>query len=252
MEHHGGIGTGADRWLGSCERRFADILELLGDGLIVIDRDCRVRDLNARAEKLTGWALQEARAVPVHEICQLYDRRTRRATWIPLEQVMTTGVSVSCSAETTLVARDGRHRCVSNGTMPVCAGSGEVVGAMIVLRECAHPIDSQATAIDLSVLRERVGGDDPLLHEFLRRFLVTARSLASTLRVAVWRAEADGTSSAARELGAAARAVGAWRLARACADLQNAARISSNAANLPILERFNRELEAVEQFLENL
>lgn len=250
MERDVDVGTTAGQWLGSCEQRFADVLELLGDGLILIDRSCRVRHLNDRAEQITGWSLEEARAVAIHEICQLYDRVTKRATWIPLEQVMSTGVAVACGAETTLVARNGRRCCIRNGTMPVCAGSGAVIGALIVLREQPIEQDRAAMPIDLAVLRARVGNDELVLHEFLRRFLVTARSLASALRLAVWRSATADASATALELGAAARAVGAWRLADACAELRDAMQTRRESGAAQPLERFTRELAAVERYLE--
>lgn len=247
----------AHAWLGTCERRFAEMLDLLGDAVILVERDRRIRHLNERAERLTGWSVREAQTMTIQDVCPLLDAATGETLTTPLEEVIVTGASLAFGLHATLVARDGTRHGIVHGAMPVCSGAGEIVGAMLVLRVQADGRGGDTTAsvlapVDLSILRGRVGDDPAVVGEFLRRFAVNLHDLMDQLRGACWRGQAARAAAAARELEATATAFGALRLAAACADIVQAS--SSGGADLlaTLLRHAEQCLADVERYIERI
>lgn len=59
------------------------MLDLLGDAVILVERDRRIRYVNERAERLTGWSLREAQAMAIQDACPLVDAATGEALTMP-------------------------------------------------------------------------------------------------------------------------------------------------------------------------
>lgn len=231
------------------------MLDLLGDAVILVERDRRIRHLNERAERLTGWAVREAQAMAIQDVCPLMDAATGEALTIPLEEVIATGASLAFGLHATLVARDGNRHEVVHGAMPVCSGSGEIVGAMLVLRAQANGRghDKIATVIppvDLSILRDQVGDDPEVLDEFLQRFTVNLHQLMDELRGALRQGQPARAATTAREFEATAKALGALRLAAVCAEIEQASRSGRGDLFAMLLGRVEQCLAGVDRYIE--
>jgi HPt (histidine-containing phosphotransfer) domain-containing protein len=175
----------------------------------------------------------------------------------PLEAVIDTGASLAFGLHATLVARDGARHGIVHGAMPVCSGSGEIVGAMLVLRAYANGRghDKIATVIppvDLSNLRDQVGDDPEVLDEFLQRFTVNLHQLMDELRGAWRQGQPAHVASAARELEATAKALGALRLAAVCAEIEQASRNGRGDLFATLLGRAEQCLAGVERYIERI
>ncbi len=103
------------------ERRWAAILNALGDAVVVTDTDGHVAFLNAAAEVLTGWPQDEAAGRPLLQLVSLLDEYTRR----PLEDPAAGGAQAARPA--LLVTRDGRYVAVLLRAAPAAADGAEVV-----------------------------------------------------------------------------------------------------------------------------
>lgn len=255
-DRRAGAGS-AHAWLGSCERRFAEVLGLLGDAVILVDRDRRIRYLNEWAERLTGWPVREAQAKAVQDVCPLVDAFTGETLTTPLEVVIVTGASLAFGPRATLVARDGSRHEIVHGAMPVCSGGGEIVGAMLVLRARAERRGGDTTAsvlppVDLSILRGQVGDDPGVVDEFLQRFTVSLHELMDQLRGACWRGQPARAASAARELEATAKAFGALRLAAVCAEIEQASRDGRADLVATLLRRAEQGLVEAERYIDRV
>jgi len=231
------------------------VLGLLGDAVILVDRDRRIRYLNEWAERLTGWPVREAQAKAIQDVCPLVDAVSGETLTTPLDEVMVTGASLAFGLHATLVARDGTRHGIVHGAMPVCSGSSEIVGAMLVLRAQTEGCGGDTAAsvlppVDLSILRSQVGDDPDVIDEFLQRFTVSLYELMDQLRSACWRGQPARAASAALELEATARALGALRLAAVCAEIAEASRSGRGDIVATLLRRAEQGLMEVERYVE--
>jgi len=233
------------------------MLDVLGDAVILVERDRRIRYLNERAERLTGWSVREAQAMAVEDVCPLVDAATGEALTIPVEEVIVTGASLAFSLRAALVARDGTRHGIVNGAMPVCSGSGEIVGAMLVFRVQADGRGRDTTAsvlppVDLSLLRGQVGDDPGVVDEFLQRFTVSLHELMDELRCAWRHGQSARAAAAAHQLEATVMALGALRLAAVCAEIEQASRGGRADLVATLLGHAEQGLVEVERYIERV
>ena len=59
------------------QERLSSTLRSIGDGVITCDVDGHVVDLNAVAETLTGWNIDEARGRPIADVFRIIHAETR-------------------------------------------------------------------------------------------------------------------------------------------------------------------------------
>lgn len=106
--------------------------------------------------------------------------------------------------------------------------------------------------VDVRVLEELVGPDPVVIRELLAHFQASARQIAGVLGQHCTQRQSLLVSEQAHKLGSAARAVGALELGVCCAELEIAG-ASGDTDNLaPLWTSFERELEAVNEFLDAL
>jgi CheY-like chemotaxis protein len=108
------------------------------------------------------------------------------------------------------------------------------------------------TPVDVRVLEALVGEDPVVIRELLAHFQASANQIAGLLGHYCAQRQALLVSEQAHKLGSAARAAGALELGMCCAELEaaGASGDTDNLARLWLL--FERELEAVNGFLEAL
>ena len=105
-------------------------------------------------------------------------------------------------------------------------------------------------ALDVSVLAALVGDDPAVIRDFLLDFRASATSIAAELAAACTAGDAAQAQALAHKLKSAARAVGALALGELCAEIEQAGRSGGTLA--PLLVRFEREMAAVEAYLDAL
>ena len=142
-----GIGTLAERLataLLACrdhqrlasERDLAEItLRSIGDGVITTDRMGRITRLNAVAEQLTGWTMDEACGRPLAEAFRIVDAFTRQPLENPVEKLLREGDICGLTVPTLLLARDGREFAIEDSAAPIMDPSGALLGAVLVFRD---------------------------------------------------------------------------------------------------------------------
>lgn len=109
-------------------------LRSIGDGVIVSNRDGCVINLNGVAEAMTGWSNSMAAGLPVEEIFNIVDSRTRRKAINPLRTSLHSGEIVELSNHTALLSRDGSEYQIADSCAPIKDASGEILGAVLVFR----------------------------------------------------------------------------------------------------------------------
>ncbi|MBN2641916.1 MAG: PAS domain S-box protein [Victivallales bacterium] len=146
-------------------------LRSIGDGVIVCNKDGCVINLNGVAEEMTGWSNSMAAGLPVDEIFNIVDSRTRRKAVNPLKASLHSGEIVELSNHTALISRKGREYQIADSCAPIKDAGGEILGAVLVFRNVTEEY------------RQREE-----LRESKRRF----DQLAEQSRSIVWELNADG------------------------------------------------------------
>jgi PAS domain S-box-containing protein len=131
--------SGSTRTAEASERRAArqwrTTLASIGDGVIVTDRQGRVRFLNSAAERLTGWSLAEAIERPLADVFVIADEDTQQPIESPVERVVSQERTITLTAHTMLRHRQGRWQPITDSASPVRNESGGIDGVVLVFRD---------------------------------------------------------------------------------------------------------------------
>lgn len=110
-------------------------LNSIGDGVISTDVAGRVTYLNAVAENMTGWALEEAAGRPFEEVLRVADVATRESVQNPMTLAILENKTVGLKSNCVLIRRDGTEAAVEDSAAPIHDRRGRVTGAVMVLRD---------------------------------------------------------------------------------------------------------------------
>ena len=110
-------------------------LRSIGDGVIVCDEGGNVVNLNAVAEALTGWSVDEACGRPIAEIFRIVHAETGEEAEIPVARALRENRIIGLANHTSLASRDGSKRQISDSCAPIHDSDGSVIGAVLVFRD---------------------------------------------------------------------------------------------------------------------
>ena len=113
-------------------------LRSIGDAVIATDTDGRVTFMNAIAETLTGWPLDEARGHALLDVFSIVNEDTRQPVASPVEKVLREGTIVGLANHTVLVRRDGTEAPIDDTAAPIVDGAGALFGVILVFRDMTH------------------------------------------------------------------------------------------------------------------
>jgi len=121
--------------LRASEENLTITLHSIGDAVIATDIDGRVMRMNPTAERLTGWAFDEARGRPLPEVFSIVNADTRQTVANPVQRVMEHGRVVALANHTVLLARDGNEYRIADSAAPIRNAHGEIVGVVLVVSD---------------------------------------------------------------------------------------------------------------------
>jgi diguanylate cyclase (GGDEF)-like protein/PAS domain S-box-containing protein len=107
-------------------------LQSIGDAVITTDAAARIDYLNPVAERLTGWAMEDARGKSIGEVLQLIDESTRKPVAYALDRVLVAGETSVPSDRNVLVNRRGEELAIQDTASPIRNREGVAIGAVIV------------------------------------------------------------------------------------------------------------------------
>ena len=117
------------------EARSSRILQSIGDAVIVTDAETRVIQMNAIAERLTGWKTREAKGELLASIFQIVNEATREPVESPAEKVKRRGTVVGLANHTILIAKDGTEISIDDSGAPIFNDAGKLDGIVLVFRD---------------------------------------------------------------------------------------------------------------------
>jgi len=136
--------------------QYAVTLASIGDGVITTDAKCRVAFLNAEAERLTGWKCQEALGQPLVAVFQIMNEESREPLEDPARKVLERNVTVGLANHTLLVNRHGEELPIADSGAPIRDSQGNVLGVVLVFRDCRAEREKEAALRDRLALQDRL------------------------------------------------------------------------------------------------
>ena len=130
------------------EENLSITLHSIDDGVIATDAGGRVRQMNPKAETLTGWTLQEAAGQPLDRIFNIINIGTGKPAFNPVAQVIETGEVVELANDTALVARDGSVRLISDSAAPIRDSGGKITGAVMIFFDVTEQYNARQALLE--------------------------------------------------------------------------------------------------------
>ncbi|MEN9893101.1 MAG: hypothetical protein RLY78_3396 [Pseudomonadota bacterium] len=109
-------------------------LQSIGDAVLTTDALGLLSWMNPAAERLIAWPLAEALGRPLQQVLSLHDERTHAPLHNPVEACLR-GRPGRRRPPAVLIARDGREHGIEETTAPIRGHTGQVLGAVLVLRD---------------------------------------------------------------------------------------------------------------------
>ncbi|HEY9885385.1 MAG TPA: PAS domain S-box protein, partial [Thermosynechococcaceae cyanobacterium] len=133
------------------EQWLASILKAIGDGVIVVDADSRIKFLNGAAEALTGWRQEDAIGLKAAEIFQIIHEQTQAPLPSPIDKALQTGGLVYLADSTLLRSRLGHTFPIADSAAPFYDDEGTIAGVVLVFRDITER--RQAEERNLAIAR---------------------------------------------------------------------------------------------------
>ncbi len=110
-------------------------LACIGDAVIATDPSGRVEYLNATAEALTGWRVDEARGQTLGNVFRIVNELTREPAQDPVARCLREGHATGLANHTVLIRRDGKEFSIADSAAPIRNRAGQTIGVVLVFRD---------------------------------------------------------------------------------------------------------------------
>lgn len=118
------------------------VLDNIGDGIVVINRDWEITLWNKSAGVITMWEMNEALGKPLREIIKFIHDGDRKEDISFIDDSITLGRVVYVGEMVLLVKRDGSEIAVRASAAPILGQNGDVDGVVIVFRDATTERES--------------------------------------------------------------------------------------------------------------
>jgi len=107
----------------------------IGDGVISTDGEGKVKIINKVAEKLTGWLKEEAQGLPLDEVFNIINEKTRQKQENPVIKVLESGKIIELANHTSLISKNGTEIAIEDSAAPIINNDGKISGVVLVFRD---------------------------------------------------------------------------------------------------------------------
>ncbi|HPG38903.1 MAG TPA: PAS domain S-box protein [bacterium] len=125
-----------EAWLGAT-------LQSIGDAVIATDTLGKITFINGVAETLTGWKQAECKSMPLENIFNIINKKTRKPVINPVTRALQLGSQVGLANHTILIARDGTEYQISDSASPIQNSRNEIIGVVLVFRDVTKEYQMQ-------------------------------------------------------------------------------------------------------------
>jgi PAS domain S-box-containing protein len=139
------------------------VLRGIADGVIATDISGHVRFLNAAAEQLTGFTMQEAVGQPLSSIFRLEHGNDSDLVPDAIARVLREGRLLGLGNHTMLVRRDGRRLAIDDSGAPLRDDKGETVGLVFIFRDITEKRQAEQALLERQALLDTILQNTPAL-----------------------------------------------------------------------------------------
>jgi PAS domain S-box-containing protein len=127
--------TQAKEELMQSEENLRTTLNSIGDAVITTDTNGKITNMNPVAESLTGWDLNNAKGLPLTDVFNIVNAKTKEKALNPVDKVLNEGKIVGLANHTMLISKDGYGYQIADSASPIMNKEGEITGVVLVFRD---------------------------------------------------------------------------------------------------------------------
>lgn len=117
------------------QEKFKVTMDSLGQGVLTLDVNGKVKYMNKIAEQLTGWTIRSAIGHDLHEVYPVKNEQTGQRENNILDKIFKYGVVKELANHTILISKDGNEIPVMDTGAPVYDTNGKIIGVSIVFQD---------------------------------------------------------------------------------------------------------------------
>ncbi len=131
-------------------------LASIGDGVIVTDAQGKINFMNAVAEKMTGWKIDQAAGLELSKIFNIENETTSEKIENPVNLVLLTGEIVHLSNHTVLISKSGERLSILDSAAPIKDEKNNIQGVVLVFHDNTERKKAQQAFIHESNFRRLI------------------------------------------------------------------------------------------------
>ncbi|MDE2126034.1 MAG: PAS domain S-box protein [Armatimonadetes bacterium] len=124
--------------LAALELRAEAMLRSIGDAVIAADASGRVTLMNAAAERLTGWSMEEAAGRSITDVFVATDDQNNLPAESAFDRIQRAGTVIGVCNHTVLHTRTGNRIPIDNSGAPIRDEDGKPSGVILCFRDCSE------------------------------------------------------------------------------------------------------------------
>jgi PAS domain S-box-containing protein len=117
------------------EQFLSSVLRGMGDGVIVVDPQLRVKYMNQIAEAITGWRFDDAKNQSLTDVVRLIEEQSLHSIQNPMISAIEKQTTVYLGDRILLITKDGTMIPIADSATPLRNNNGEITGAVMVFRD---------------------------------------------------------------------------------------------------------------------
>lgn len=120
------------------KEKLRHILQSIGDGVFVIDKDKKIVLANKTTTDLSEYSEEELIGSPLSDKLQFIVERTGKPYTHFIDLVYKDGVNHNMNYDTMLVSKSGKHIPVKDSAAPIKNNNGDTIGCVVVFRDISE------------------------------------------------------------------------------------------------------------------
>ena len=121
--------------LSKSEAFFRNVLNSLGDAVIITDNNKTIQNLNPAAERLTGWSSSKAKKTPGENVFKIINAETGRLIEGLFDRALKKSDKVTLPDNTLLITKAGKEIPAAGHCAPIKNDKGSIIGTVLIFRD---------------------------------------------------------------------------------------------------------------------
>jgi PAS domain S-box-containing protein len=117
---------------------YGTTLRSIGEAVISTNARRSIRFMNAAAENLTGWKMNEALGQDLLKVFRTKDKSNKSSSINPVDQILKNRVTAVLKCHATLISRDGKELPIEENASPIKDEFGYIVGVVLVFEDISE------------------------------------------------------------------------------------------------------------------